>query len=128
MTTESKYLFDLHTEHTEWINALNLFEDQLQIMTERLAEVSAKNTAPEVKMAVEQFQNRLYIQKNELDYLRHDIKQAENAVVAEVEANPVATDHRKMQDDPQLRDRVNTYKALLKNLRAEFNQFAGENL
>lgn len=126
MKTDQKYIYDLHTDHQTWTANLAFYADQLKIMQERLLEVSSKNTIAEVKIKVEQFQNRFLIQRNELDILRHDVKMAEEALQAEIKENPVAIDHRKLDDDPQLRDRAATYTQLFEGLRDDFNRFVAE--
>lgn len=126
MKTDQKYIYDLHTDHQTWTADLAFYADQLKIMQERLLEVSSKNTNTEVKIKVEQFQNRFLIQRNELDILRHDIKIAEEQLQADIKENPVAVDHRKIDDDASLRDRAATYTQLFEELRDDFNKFVGE--
>jgi hypothetical protein len=126
MKTDQKYIYDLHTDHQTWTANLAFYADQLKIMQERLLEVSSKNTIAEVKIKVEQFQNRFLIQRNELDILRHDIKIAEEALQIEIKENPVAIDHRKVNDDASLRERADTYTQLFGDLRDDFNRFVAE--
>lgn len=122
------YIFDLHTEHLDWLKALDFYEDDSKVLKNRLAEVIAKNSQSEVKAMVESYQNRLFIQDNEIDELRHYIREAEKEIEANVKANPIASDHRKVADNVQLRDRFETFKTLFADLKSEFNEFAGKNL
>jgi hypothetical protein len=122
------YIFDLHAEHLEWLKALDFYEDDCKVLKNRLAEVIAKNSQSEVKAKVESYQNRLIIQENEIDELRHYIREAEKEIEANVKVNPIASDHRKVADNVQLRDRFETFKTLFAELKLEFNEFAGKNL
>lgn len=124
MATKQKYLYDLHTDHKAWLSEIALYEDELKIMKSRLAEVSIKNTSSEVKVHVEQFQNRFIIQLNELAILKKAVNVEERELQAEIVSNPVAVDHRKTEDDEALRDQVETFETLFESLKTEFNQFA----
>ena len=123
-----KYITDLHQEHQEWKKKLAFYEDELKIMTNRLSEVSAKNTDTTIKAKVEQFQNRFIIQKNEIDYLKHSINKEEEALTANVKENPIAYTHRKLDDNVELRDKIQIFDPMFESLKEEFMQFAAENL
>ncbi|MCU0324718.1 MAG: hypothetical protein MUF45_05635 [Spirosomaceae bacterium] len=125
---QQEYLFDLHEDHIEWLKALAFYEDELQILKNRLGEVSFKNTDQAIKMQVEKFQNQFLIQKNEIDYLKHYINQDEKSITDEILSNPTASDRRKADDNIELRDRYETFITLFGNLKEEFNDFAGKNL
>ena len=122
------YIAELHHDHQYWEKKLAFYEDELNIMKNRLAEVSAKNTDADVKVKVEQFQNRFIIQKNEIDELKHNIHIEEDHLTQNIQANPVASDHRKLADNAPLRDRIITFDPLFESLREEFNEFVAEHL
>jgi len=103
------YIFDLHEDHVEWLKTLDFYQDDLEILKKRLAEVSINNTNSEVKHQVEKYQNKFIIQKNEIDLLKHYIKKEEAVLVEDVKANPVASDHRKSLDNEELRNRFNEF-------------------
>jgi hypothetical protein len=125
---EQKYVFDLHAENIEWLNNAGFFKDQQTILTNRLQEVASKNTAKAIQVQVEHFQNKLMLQRNQLDYLVHNIKQQENEVQATINANPTASDHRKMDDHVKLRDEVMTFEKLFRDLRTEMMEFFAKTL
>ena len=70
----TKTIYQLHEEHKTWLNKLLFYKDELSIMTNRLSEVSRKNTSREVLSLVDHFHNQLIIQKEQIDILNHDIK------------------------------------------------------
>lgn len=123
MATNQKYLYDLHFDHKAWLSELALYEDELKIMKERLGEVSIKNTSNEVKIHVEQFQNRFIIQQNELALLKKAVNREEREIQTEIMTNPIASDHRKADDDVEVRGRFETFIQLFDALKSEFNQF-----
>ena len=55
---DRRYISDLHFEHMVWVNQLKFFKDELEILKNRLGEVSIRNTKMEVKAQVEHFQNQ----------------------------------------------------------------------
>ncbi len=117
------YIFDLHVEHGRWLKALDFYQDEILVFKNRLAEVSSKNSAHEVKHEVEKFQNRFFIQKNEIDLLKHYINHSEVELVDEIKANPIASDHRKTEDNLPLRERFEIFEKLFKELKIDFNEF-----
>ena len=64
----------LTNEHNDWLRALTFYDEELDTMEKRLAEVAAKNTSIEARGGVEHFQNQFIIQRNSIDELQHDIR------------------------------------------------------
>ena len=122
------YIFDLHKAHKKWKSGLDFYADDLLILKNRLAEVSIKNTRQEVKMDVEKFQNQFIIQKIEIDKLSHQIQLSDDTIEENIKANPVAVDHRKMNETTNLEDRMETFKSLFAKMKEEFNDFVAKNL
>ncbi len=122
------HISDLHSEHTEWLNKLSFNKDEIQSFNNRLAEVIKANNSIEVAANVEHFQNQFIRQREVIDELRHEIKQYENNLVMQVEANPVASDHRIVVDHPGLRDQMETFEKIYSDLKNEFNHFLSKTL
>ncbi|MCA0365609.1 MAG: hypothetical protein LCH67_16325 [Bacteroidetes bacterium] len=122
------YIFELHDEHTQWLNDLKFYKDQLKKFEERLAHISAKNPDKEVKIQVEKFQNRFLIQRNEIDYFRHDIKQQENELELEEQTAPIVSVERTLEEEEALKERRETFVSLFEEMKKEFNVFVEEHL
>lgn len=118
--TEKAY--QLHVEHEQWLENLNFYEDEIKILKSRIEEVASKNTAEDVLKQVEHFQNQLIIQRNELDELRHAIKDHETYVENKVNDNPAA-DHKSLLDHQHERERMEAYERLFKEMKDELNKF-----
>lgn len=127
MKNEEKYITEEHQDHVKWTKDLEFYTEDLAFLRKQLEEVSSKNTATEVKQEVEKYQNQFIIQKNEIDILNHAINAEEELLVENVLDNPVAVDHRKVQDNVSLRDRVETFAKLFKEMKEEFNTFLAKN-
>lgn len=121
-------LFDQHSEHTEWTKDLAFYSDELKLMQTRLEEISSKNTASDVRVEVEHFQNQVFIQENNIQRLRHHIAGEEKALQSELRSNPTASDHRSAPDHQEEREMVKSFEANFKQLREEFNAFLAKRL
>jgi hypothetical protein len=127
MTTIAQIsLYELHAEHREWLNKLAFYADEIKYMTSRLAEVTVKNTAKEVLAQSEHFQNQFIIQNNHIDNLRHEIKMQEKTITGSINNNPVAVDHRKMNDHVDERNAVEQFEKIFNELRREFLVWLGK--
>jgi uncharacterized membrane protein YccC len=119
----TKKIYDLHAEHKAWLNTVSFYKDELKILTHRLEEVASKNTNKDILAKVEHFQNQFVLNKEQVDILLHDVNRKEQELQKNINDNPVAVDHRQVNDEQQLRDRVETFKTLMEELKKEFNAF-----
>lgn len=114
-----KKIYELHEEHKSWLNKLAFYTDEVSIMQNRLGEVAKKNSDKDILVQVERFQNRLLLQKEQIDILSHDINGHESHLESRAKANTTAVDHEKFEDHDQLRDRMDTFEKLFNELRGE---------
>ena len=121
--SELKYLQELHAEHKAWLNTIKFYDDDLKVLQNRLSEVSIKNTDKEFHAMIERFQNKLIIQKEQIDILTHEINQHEQEILKNIEENPIATDHRKVNNHADTRDKVQTFELIFNNLRKDLIKF-----
>jgi hypothetical protein len=119
-------LYTQHADHTEWLNKLAFYTDEISIMKGRLEEIASKNSHDEVLKLVEHFQNQFIIQKNNLDEISHIIKVDENDLEKEVNKNPVAVDHRDMPSHSDEKESIDSFEKNFNELRAEFKTFAAK--
>lgn len=126
--TTSTYLYDLHQNYKNWLNELALANDEIEHFRANLEKVVVANNKTEITARAEQFQNQFITHLNELQILRHDIKAAENVIEKNVTDNPVAADHRKMEVDATLEDRMSQFQKLFKDLKTDYNGFLAKTL
>ncbi|MBS3913337.1 MAG: hypothetical protein KG003_02470 [Bacteroidetes bacterium] len=123
-----KYINELHSDHRQWLSELTLAKDEMKSFQLRLEEVNAANSDTETRAQVEHFQNQ-FIRENEvIDILKHDIAEYEKELAANVASNSTASDHRKVADHPELRDRMESFSHLFHELKGEFMDFVGRKL
>lgn len=121
--TKKKHISDLHFEHKLWSMEANFYLDELKIYQSWLEEIASKNTNTEVLAQVEHFQNQFIIQHTELESINHAVKVHEQWLTNYAEAHPVAIDHQYFADHAVLRDQMDTFKKLYKELKDEFKAF-----
>jgi hypothetical protein len=121
-------IFQQHAEHSEWLNKLAFYHDEIDVMQKRLDEVSSKNNGHEVSKEIEHFQNQLFIQSKNLSDIRHHINREEKQIQAAIKSNPVAVDHRKTEDHSEERAMVEGFEGNFNQLRKAYNEFLGKRL
>lgn len=119
-------LYTQHAEHTEWMDKLKFYADEITLMKGRLEEITSKNNHSDVLTNVEHFQNQLIIQKNNIDELAHTIKIDEDVLEKEVNKNPVAVDHREMRSHSGEKEAIDALEKSFNELRGEFKTFASK--
>ena len=122
MTTKAN-IFDQHSENQDWLKSLDFYKEEILILKKRLEEVTGKNNAPEFLKEVEHYQNQFIVQRNNIDELSHAIKMNEKEIVKEVNANPVAVEHRKVENHETESDFLGYFEKNFARLRTEYNKF-----
>ena len=120
------HIDDLHFEHTRWISELKFYLDELPIFRSRLEEIAKRYTSAEVLAELDQFQNRIYLERNAIDELLHDINLHEKEIAKYAKEHPVAIDHVLFNDHTPLRDRIQTNRKMMDELKREFNRYTAK--
>lgn len=119
-------IYKQHEENTDWLNRLDFYKEDIKILTKRLEEIAAKNSATEVLSEVERFQNQFIIQNNNIDEIKHLVKENESLLKKEIESNPVAVDHRKMEYHEKEKELVEAFEKNFNTLREDYNTFSSK--
>ena len=120
---EQKYIYDLHSDHKEWMNKVVFYKEDLKYLRNRLAEILLKNTSIEVRAMAEHFQNQYILQDERADIVRHDINKSMDSLQATIVENGTAVDHRKVNDENVLREDVEMFEKIFNELRRESINF-----
>lgn len=116
-------IIDQHLENQDWLKRLDFYKEEITILKERLDEVTKKNNASDFLKDVEHFQNQFIVQRNNIDELAHSIKKNEQGLVKEVNSNPVAVDHRKVENHLAEEEFIVYFEKNFAELRGEYNRF-----
>lgn len=128
MEAQRKHIDELHAEHQTWLAEAKFYADELSIFTKRLEEIAAENTAQEVKIQVEHFQNQFIIQQEQLDTLNHEAVIQEQWLANYAKENPVAIDRHLFGDHQATHAKITTFKEIYADLKAEFNRFLADRM
>lgn len=123
MKTKHIYAMDLHFEHKLWLNQLAFYEKEIELFQGYLGEVASKNTAQEAQADIEHFENQLMLHRSAQQRLKHDIKAHEHSLVNYAEMHPVALDHVHFQDHAGLREQMDQFEKLFREMKMDFRTF-----
>ena len=122
------YIKEIHLLHTEWNSVLDLTSDEILSFENRLEEITKANTGKEMLAQVEHFQNRFIRQKEVMDELRHDIHEDELRIAENVKENNVSVEHRKLEENFELKDRVHVFQKIFNEIKSEYLAFLANKL
>lgn len=128
METKRKHLNELHFDHQMWLSEVLFYGYELSLFKKKLDAVSFKNTAQEIKKQVEHFQNQFIIQREKLDLLKHETVVHEQWLAQVAKENPITSDHRLFADHQATHEKINAFKKIYNDLKAEFTRFLTERL
>lgn len=116
----------LHRDIESWKMDVDFVRNDVKILRERLVEITSKNSSREVMIQVEHFQNLFLRQHEVADELYHDLKQANRGLKMAVEQVPANYGADMEEEHAVLRDRVEIFNKLFRELKNEFNHFLGK--
>ncbi|CAM4197982.1 hypothetical protein [Flavobacterium weaverense] len=119
----TKTIYELHEEHKTWLNKLLFYKDELFIMENRISEIAEKNTSTEVRTLIDYFYNQISIQKEEIDFINHDINSHEAFLEDALRKNHNSIQNDKFLDHKKHRESVTIFEKLFRELREELIEF-----
>lgn len=118
-----KHLTNLHTDA---LRGLDFYKQEIGILKKRMDELAADNTGREVAESIEHFQNQFLIQSNNIDELKHKIKQNIKIIESQVMTSAGFIDHESMILNADLYDQYLMEEKTINDIRHEFNRFASK--
>lgn len=125
-TAPKKHIDELHFEHQVWTNNMKFYLDEILIFENRLGELVQRNSKTEVTAQIEHFQNQFIRQREVAEQLISKCGDHEKFLTNQAKDHPVAIDHVFFADHTKLRDEVNTYEKLYRELKDEFMAFVAK--
>lgn len=120
---KTKHIDELYFELQLWIKEIKFYKDELVVFNKRLGEVGEMYTNKEVLARLEQFQNQFILQNEVADTLLHDLKEQESTLAETAKEFSVAIDHRSFSDHPIMRDRMDSFVKIYRELRSDYMRF-----
>ncbi|MBL0339535.1 MAG: hypothetical protein IPP71_00615 [Bacteroidetes bacterium] len=113
----------MHGEHASWQNKIQSFRTEIKLLNQDLSGIVSKYVPREVPAKSEHFQNSFILQNEVLDIMRHDFKQYENLLDANIEKPGKNEIGSILQEHQQHLSRLQDFEKLFKELKDEFNLF-----
>jgi seryl-tRNA synthetase len=114
---------NLGNDHLEWLKSIEFYEEELDILEGRLAEIVSKNSGAEARAGAEHFQNQFIVQRNNIDELKHHINEHTGKVSADAKKHAGRMENGLVAEHEQLKEQVRTFEKIVNDLRHEFNQY-----
>ena len=118
-----KHIDELHFEHRLWTNNMKFYYDEVSIFENRLSELVQRNTKVEVTSQIEHFQNQFIRQKEVAQQLISKCSDHDKFLANQAKEHPIAIDHVLFADHTKLRDEVEMFDKIYRNLKVEFMNF-----
>jgi len=122
-TKGKKHIDELHFEHNLWMSNMKFYRDEITVFENRLEELVQANTKIEVTSQIEHFQNQFIRQREVADELIGKCKDHDKFLAHQAMEHPIAIDHVLFADHTKLRDQVETYDKIYRELKWEFMAF-----
>ena len=114
----------LHMEFQLWTRELIFYKEEIKIFEDHLSAILKRNNKNDVPAQVEHFQNQFILQKEVIDFLKHDLQVSERQLAACVyEMSGDGIENIKMDNHGTLRERVMTFRKIYKDIKNEFRRF-----
>lgn len=122
---EQTTMSQVGNEHSEWLRSLDFYKQELGMLKQRLTEIGGRDKNHDVALQLEQYENRFKVQRDNIDRLRHSIKENRNALSKQDERAGYV--HQDLNEQYlQLSQEFAAEEEAVNELRREFNQFSAE--
>ena len=111
------------TEHAEWLSELSFHKDELVFFKKQLTDLAGKTTAIEILKLVEHFENQFLVRTENIDILRHDIKEHIGKIAKGLQEKTNQLLREEASHHKALKESFYTESKLFAGLKVEFNKF-----
>jgi hypothetical protein len=114
----------LHMEYQLWTRELIFYKEEIKTFENRLAGILNRNNKNGVPAQAEHFQNQFILQKEVIDFLKHDFVVSERQLASFAqELSGEGIEGIKMDNHSKLRERISTFRKIYREIKNEFRRF-----
>lgn len=113
----------VHLICEDWKRELDFFKSEIAYLRKRLEEIATKNTAQDVLVQVEHFENKFRIMSIHVDELRHDVNLKNEALLKEASDKPNYINVKMIDADENLIDLMGDTSHDFQQTKKEFYNF-----
>lgn len=110
-------------DHDQWLKSISFYDDDLDVLENRLTEIVKKNNVQDAMAGVEHFQNQFIIQRSNINDLKHSIKKHAGNVAADAQVHAGKMDEYFIDEHGSLKTKVESFEKVMNDLRHEFSLF-----
>lgn len=114
---------EIGTQHAEWLQKLDFYKQELDILKNRLTEVAGRNTHPDVMAGIEHYQNQFIVQRNNIDEYRHAVNEHTTRVKNDIQHHAGKVDTMVLTEHKRLTEGITQLEKVINELRQDFNAF-----
>lgn len=114
---------NLHHQSSDWTRELDFYKEEISVLTKRLEEVASKNSSKEIAAQVEHFQNKFIMLREQIDVLKHDVKEREHKAEQLAKERPDHISEKFYSANDELHNRMKDMSKSFSDTRFEFNGF-----
>ncbi len=115
-------LADLHEEQKKWSSQLAFYKDEIDVFELRLSELVQRFTAQKVLAEIERFQNQFIRQREVIDIINHQIGKKRRDLEQFARKNPKLSDLAVYSDQAGLREEMDSFLRIYKELKKDYNK------
>lgn len=116
-------LSHIDTSHNEWLSSLEFYKDDIDILNNRLLEITKKNTGNEAREGIEHFQNQFDIQRQNISDLEHRIKANLRNCAEDIKYHAGKVSTVQADTAESLQNEMVNFEKWIKDLRDQYNSF-----
>lgn len=110
-------------DHQEWLKNMDFFKEEFDLLDTRLLEIAGKNNTHEVMPEIEHFQNQFIIQRNNINKLKHQVRDHNIKVAADVQQHNGKIEQAQVEEHDLILEEFTVLEKNITELRHEFNRF-----
>lgn len=116
-------IYRQHARSTKWTSRLSFYADEISIIAHKLEELSKENDHYEFHEGADHFCEQVEIQTAYLEEIRSEIRNNEQALVADILRNPTAISVRKQEYQQREQKSLLLFEIGFNALREDFQWF-----
>jgi hypothetical protein len=109
-------------ENKTWMESLAFCKDEINIMQNRLGEISEKNNSKGILSVVENFQNQLKVQRNTIDQLKQELYPRNYTICSEFKRKHITVDY-KINSGDEISQKLSAFERAFNNNRISLDVF-----
>ena len=114
----------LHLEYQLWLRELIFYKEEIKIYEDHLQTYALRLKSQESAVSIERFQNQFILQKEVIDFLKHDLHVSEKQLARFAsDLSGEGIEGIKMDNHGRLRERMATFRKIFREMKHEFRRF-----